>query len=147
MKIYSVEVPEPSAKRMSFDRTLVFNFSSGWGGDYKEEYKLLDEQKKLFFPIPDGYDNILELKCLDGVSFDVLVVFKNSTGSRTEEIRLAPKMEVSSELYEDLAIAVDESAILDWLQSPNDAFNGFKPIEKIELLEDFVFKLKSKMHG
>ena len=55
-------------------------------------------------------------------------------------------------LTEALSEVVDEDAIGGWMQTPNEAFGGLKPMEVIERGEidrlwDMVFRLRSGMPG
>ncbi|MEZ6094373.1 MAG: antitoxin Xre/MbcA/ParS toxin-binding domain-containing protein [Pirellulaceae bacterium] len=55
-------------------------------------------------------------------------------------------------LVDALSEVVDSESLGAWFASPNDAFNGLKPIEVIErgeidLLWDMVFRLRSGLSG
>ena len=56
------------------------------------------------------------------------------------------------QLVEAIGDVIDKATVQDWLQEPNDAFDGLKPIELIERDEidrlwSMVFELRSGMPG
>ena len=95
---YRVKIPTPSAKRLEIDRRLVAKLYSGWfGGKIVAEY-----------PIPEGaelveFDFNREIEhrdpnVLDGDYYhEFVVVFRNSTGSRQEEVNVSKEIEKVSE--------------------------------------------------
>lgn len=89
MKKYRIDIPTPSAKRLEADRTLVFLFSQGWEGDIRKETVIPEGVDHIVIDGPD--ELISEYNSVsDGDYHAFWVVYRNSTKSRKETIRVEP---------------------------------------------------------
>jgi hypothetical protein len=90
--LYQVKIPPPKAKRLT-ERTLVIEYNGGFGGwDFgKDIYKLKKEDEVFIFEVPDKYEYIYTSQVCDGNYFDVVVLYNNDSGSRSEVVKLCPE--------------------------------------------------------
>ena len=91
MSHWKIQVPKPSAKRLENNRTLIINEN---GAFHSQNWE---------FPIPEGVDEFefdFEFKEGDSDVYDVYdgdihyncyVEYKNSIGSRVEQINIDPE--------------------------------------------------------
>jgi hypothetical protein len=89
MKKWKVQIPPPSAKRLS-NRKIVVHVSDGWTSGPHKEHTLEEGVIEYEFTTDDEREWIGETATMDGPIFDVFVESANSTGSRKEISQLKP---------------------------------------------------------
>ncbi len=88
---WKVQIPPPSAKRMAGNGTLIVVRNYGWEGSYEDKIPLAADQTEAEITLKPDMDWIWETSVSDGDNFDVLVEYKNATGTRSERHRLVPQ--------------------------------------------------------
>jgi hypothetical protein len=74
-------------------KSVVIYCGGSWGCSCRDkvlEYK--PGQTELEFELPRDIEWIVNSKFIDGPTFDVIVHFENSTGTRKETIQLVPEL-------------------------------------------------------
>lgn len=93
MKSYHVVVPKPSAKRLEKDRNLIIK-ETGAFHSYEHRFPVEEEDSHVFFDFEfqkhDPTDERLDTR----VTYECFIRYTNSTGSRTEEIKVKPCSDV-----------------------------------------------------
>lgn len=88
---YSITIPEPSADRLNYKRTLIVRDYEGFSGGMTERrWPISDGVTEITFETASKLD--LGVQVLDAPSSHTSVRFENSTGSRHEELPVIPTL-------------------------------------------------------
>lgn len=89
MIAYTVEIPPPSAKRLTV-REFSVSYGDVWNGMKTETVSLGPDQAEAAFALPDEYEYARMTAVIDGPAFDVWVDSYNTSRSRHERRHLLP---------------------------------------------------------
>lgn len=86
------------------------------------------------------------------INASVRTIAEIESGRRTELGKLSRSYTEVQRLYNALSEVVDSVCLDDWFKAPNDAFDGFKPMEiiergEIDRLWEMVYRLRSGVPG
>ena len=86
------------------------------------------------------------------INASVRTIAEIESGRRTELGKLARSYTEVERLYNALSEVVDPDSLEGWFKTPNEAFDGFKPVEiiergEIDRLWEMIYRLESGMPG
>ena len=87
---YFVIVPPPKSKRMIENRQLLIYLEDGWDG-CKQIINPVCNLGKTEIDVPEEYEWLFGTSKNDGSTFQVIVEYTNSTGSKKEMYNLVPE--------------------------------------------------------
>lgn len=84
---YRVNVPKPSADRLNYEKTFYIDHINGFSGTVVTTFKSIVQNEIDEFEIilPNKFE-FLDQSFMDSNYDSSYVIFKNSTGSRTEKV-------------------------------------------------------------